>query len=57
MAVEYASQRLRQYLDQVLRAFAGEVLDLLAAGDAGGDDIEVVIGGLSLSFDRWEQSA
>jgi hypothetical protein len=52
-----ASQRLRQYFHQVLRAFAGEVLDLLATGDAGGDDVEVAVGGPHLRLNRREEAA
>ena len=48
-------QCLRQYLYQVLRAFAGEVFDLLPAGDSGGDDVEVAIGGLHFGLHGREQ--
>ena len=39
----------------MLGAFASEVLDLLTAGDAGGDHVEVAVGGLHFGLDRGEE--
>ena len=52
-----ALQRFRQHFHQVLRAFAGEVFDLLSAGDTGGDDVEVTVSGFHFGLHRWKQPA